>query len=497
MKRKAAYNLGYQRLQSQNIGVFNPIGWKEILPGDSVRHSVTALIRTSPLLKPLMHRVNAQIVHYFVPTRVMWPEFKDFITGGPQGTSAPVAPYITIPNDGFDKLSLADYLGLQPEVGGNLKISALPFRAYAMIFNEWVRDQDLITPVNVSTASGADSITNTDLLMAMWEKDWLTTSRPWPQKGPEVMLPIVGDADVKGIGAYGSITGASIAVRETDGTNPTYTTGQGTANPGIAIKGGPAGSDWTPDVYADMTTVAGVSIVDQRVANYIQRFQEKMSRTGSQFKDYLRMLGIKFSDASLQLPQRLGSTTTVMQFSEVLATAQSADVDVGDMKGHGITGIKTKGYDHWFEEHGVLMSFLVVRPKTVYMNMANPFWFYETKYDYWQPGLEHVGQAEILNKMVHLGHDTPNGVFGYQDRMDHLRYSENEVAGEFRDLEADWHMGRDLPTDVALNADFRACNPTDRIWPTSAAVSQHLKVNALHNLLMRRLVSPNVNSFIR
>jgi len=491
--RKAPYDLGYQHLLSCNMGEFVPVGIKEILPNDSIKHSVTALIRTMALNKPLMHRVNASLVHYFIPKRILWDDFEDFITGGPNGISEPTYPTIAVPSGGFAVGSLADYLGLAPDDTNVTHVSALPFRAVAACYNEWIRDQDLIAPVNISTASGVDNITNTDLLAAMWEKDWLTTARPWPQKGPEVMLPIIGNAPVvtnnqqitmnMGSGVNRPITGAT----STGGGWLRNATGEN----------GPVSFGNQSGLIADMTQVAGISVVDNRVANFIQRFQEKMSKQGSEFKDYLRGLGVKFSDARLQIPERLGSTTTVMQFSEVLATAESENIEIGDMKGHGITGVQTKGYDRWFEENGFLISFLVVRPKTVYMDLVDPMWFYDNKYDYWQQGLEHVGQVEILNKMVKFGHDEPDGVFGYQDRYDHLRYSENRVSGEFRTTESDWHMARALPNDVALNGDFVACNPTDRIWPVDRKLADHLYVNILHNLRARRLVSPNTNSFLK
>ena len=202
----------------------------------------------------------------------------------------------------------------------------------------------------------------------------------------------------------------------------------------------------------DFSSAAGVPVIDQRLVNYIQRFKEARGRNGSQYKDYLASLGVKFSDARLQIPERLGHSTVPMQFSEVLATAASEGVDVGDMFGHGITGVRSKGYDHWFEEHGYLVSFLIVRPKTVYQDLMTPDWFYDDKYAMWQPGLEHVGDVEVLNKMINFGHNTPEGIFGWQVRFDHLRYSENEVAGDMRTTNKDFHMARELPADVALNA---------------------------------------------
>lgn len=491
------YDLGKEHLTSFNMGEIVPVFCKEVLPGDIWKQESVALLRTLPLLKPLMQRVNADLIHFYIPTRVMWEDFEDFITGGPEGTSEPEFPYITVPGGGFAVGSLAHHLGVTPLEGAGQKISALRFRAMAMCYNHWFRNQFHVAPVNVSTASGSDSITNTALLMAMWEKDYYTTLMTEPQLGPEILVPLVGDAPIKGIGAYGSITGVSQAVRETDGTDPTYTTGQGTANPGIAIKGSPSGASWRPDIKADMSAVAGVSVVQNRIANYMQRFQETKSMEGAEYKDALRQLGVRFSDASLQLPQRLGKSSTVMQFSEVLATAQSTGVEIGDMKGHGIGGLKTKGFKHRFEEWGYVVSFLVVRPKTGYMQAMDPDFFYQTKYDMWQPGFEHVGAAEVKNKQLRLGHNTPEGILGWGVRYDHMRYSENSIAGEFYSTEKDWHQFRDIPVDAALNASLVTANPTDRIYPVDRRVADQIKAQIIHKVNVKRLISPNTNNYIK
>ena len=113
----------------------------------------------------------------------MWDDWEDFITGGPDGMDDSVFPTKDPGGGGFGVGSLADYLGVPPLVP-NLVCSALPFRGYALIFNEWYRDQDLVTPLTIDTTSGPDTTTTSVLQNCAWEKDYFTSARPWEQKGP-------------------------------------------------------------------------------------------------------------------------------------------------------------------------------------------------------------------------------------------------------------------------------------------------------------------------
>lgn len=503
--KRSWFDLSYEKLVSCNMGEIIPVSIKETYPNDTWKQESVALIRTLPLLKPLMHRVNAQLIHMFVPKRIVWTDYPDFITGGEDGTSEPVYPKIEVPVGGFPVGSLAHHLGVTPGEGAGELVSALPFRAVALCYNHWFRNQFLVAPLNVSFASGLDTTTNTDLMMAMWEKDFYTTLAPEPQLGDDTVLPFVGNAPVKGISGFSANTytnagNAGGTWYDADGAVPASPSNwsgsiNGTTGREIRIQGDNTTKE--PLVYADLSGAAGISIIQQRISNYMQRFKENKSMYGAEYKDYLRSLGVRFSDATLQIPQRLGTDSSVMQFSEVLATAQSEGIEIGDMKGHGISGVKTKGFKTWFEESGFVISFLVVRPKTVYMQAMDPMWFYETKYDEWQPGFEHVGQAEVKNKQIRLGHTQPEGILGWGTRFDHLRYSENMVAGEFYSTENDWHMARDIPTNAALNASLVTANPTDRIYPVDRRLADQLKVKMIHKIHAKRLISPDTKSFLR
>lgn len=164
MKRNK-FSLSYTNLMSCDMGRLVPIGITEVLPGDTFQHSTSVLLRVSPLLAPVMHPVHVRIHHWFVPHRLVWDDWENFITGGPDGFNASVFPTVKLsysagpPSSGSGVIgNLADYFGMPTGID-QFEVSALPFRAYQLIYNEWYRDQDLISPYPISKASGLDTTT--------------------------------------------------------------------------------------------------------------------------------------------------------------------------------------------------------------------------------------------------------------------------------------------------------------------------------------------------
>lgn len=189
---KSLHNLSHEQKTSFNQGYIIPIGCLEVLPNDDVQHKVTALLRTQPLLLPVMHSAEIKIHHWFVPNRLIWDDFEKFITGGRDGLDETVPPSLNTGAIGSG--DLACYLGLP--IGPAQTVSALPFRAYNLIVNEYYLDQDLQNPIVFSTASGTDTTTPKTLRRACWDKDKFTAARPDSQKGDDVSIPLSGDAPV-------------------------------------------------------------------------------------------------------------------------------------------------------------------------------------------------------------------------------------------------------------------------------------------------------------
>lgn len=499
--KRSKFSLSHYKLLSCDMGELIPAGIFEVLPGDTIQHSSNMLLRCSPLLSPVMHPVHVRIHHWYVPHRLVWEDFEDFITGGPDGMDASTFPTITFGAGLPDVGSLADYLGIPVDIAaGAGAVSALPFRGYAMIWNEWYRDQDLQTALVIDKTSGADTTTSLLLQNCAWQKDYFTSARPWEQKGPAITIPIGDTAPLIMDPASGAIANTAVrlsstgALLTTGGDETLQNLGGGTPL-GVGYQGNtPLSLDVSPHTVADLSAASAITINALREALALQRYEEARARYGSRYVEYLRYLGVRSSDARLQRPEYLGGGKQTIQFSEVLQTAEGDD-PVGQLRGHGIAAMRSNRYRRFVEEHGYVYTFLSVKPVTMYTQGLWRHWNRRTKEDFWQKEFQHIGQQEVLNKELYAAHATPDGTFGFQDRYDEYRRTESSVAGEFRTTELDyWHMARIFGSTPALNADFVKCVPTERTF--AVPDNDVLWVMANHSIQARRLVAATGTSFI-
>lgn len=501
--KRSKFSLSNYKLLTCDMGELVPCGVLEVLPGDSIQQATSALVRCQPLLAPVMHPVDVRIHHWFVPYRLIWDDFEDFITGGPDGMNASVYPTVT--NTSGAVGTLTDYLGVPPHVA-SLEFSALPIRAYALIFNEWYRDQDLQPELTIDTTSGPDSTTSTALQNVNWEKDYLTAARPWEQKGPAITIPLGTRANVRGLSidpGDTTIAAAGQNRRETGNINTVTTNPAGTAQPWttrdaaatqqISARTTGSGGTLAPDIYADLSGASAVTVNVLREAMALQRYEEARARYGSRYVEYLRYLGVKSSDARLNRPEYLGGGSQTIQFSEVLQTAEGTD-PVGDLKGHGLSAMRSNRYRRFFEEHGIIISMISTKPKTMYMQGLSRLWNRRTKEDFFQKELQHIGQQEVLNKEVYYAHSSPSGTFGFQDRYDEYRHQLSTVAGEMRTTLNFWHLAREFSSDPALNAAFVKAVPTERVFAVPS--TDVLIIMVKHSIQARRMVSANTGSHI-
>lgn len=458
------HDLSKQSLLTAKMGSLIPINVRHTLPGDRFRGSSSAFIRVAPLLAPLMATAKVRIHHWFVPYRLLWDDWESFITGGADGEDASVFPTKTV-TESLGESTLADYLGIPPTMVSGT-ISMLPYRAYAKIWNEYYRDKDLETAVTVSTAAGNDATTNTSLLNCCWEKDYFTVARPWEQRGPSFSIPMAETAPVERVASAGAWdvyqagTQTKIAADTDIRANASGILNNNVVNVSLDPKTG---------LQADLTDVAG-TIEELRYAAAMERFAENRARWGGSYPEYLLSLGIRYSDARLQRPQYLGGGVGPLQFSEVLQTAPDAttgtseDEGVGQLKGHGIGSIRSNSYKRWFEEHGIVMTLMSVRPRPLYESGIDREYLKRTKEEFWQRELQHLGQQAITYREVDVTHATPTLPFGYVDRYDEYRRTYGTIHGEFRTTLDFWHMARIFTSDPALNASFVSCVPTTRVY---------------------------------
>ena len=492
--KRSKFSLSNTKLLSCDLGELVPMGLTEVLPGDSIQQATSCLVRFAPLLAPVMHTTRITLSHWFVPHRLVWEDWEDFITGGPDGNDLSTFPTITTPaSTGFAVGSLADYLGVPPGVASK-EVSALPFRAYNLIFNEWYRDQDLQTELTIDKTSGSDTTTNTTLQNVAWEKDYFTTARPWEQKGPTITIPIGGSAPItrtNNAPAWKGYTAGTNTQQINQNMPDVFNSGTGNVHRSSSVTD--ISFDPNGGLVADLSGASAVTINLLREALALQRFEEARARFGSRYTEYLRYLGVRSSDARLQRPEFLGGGTYPVQFSEVLQTAEGSD-PVGELRGHGIGAARSSRYRRFFEEHGYVISMLAVKPRTIYSDGLERTWNRRTREDFWQKELQHIGQQAVLNKEVRFAHATPEGTFGYQDRYMEYRGQWSSIAGEFRDTLDFWHFARTFSSDPALNASFVKCVPTEN--PFAVPSTDVLYIMAKHSIQARRLVAAQGTSFI-
>lgn len=506
MKRNA-FSLSHKVNLSCDQGELVPIGLMEVLPGDIFRHGTSLLIRLAPMLAPVFSQLNVTVFQFYVPTRIVWDDFEKFITGGPDGDDASVHPYITFAS-GVAVGSLGDYFGIPPGVnnvggvGASGGVSAVPFRAYAKIFNEWIRDEDLDNELVVSTASGQDTTTNTTLQNIRWEKDYFTAARPFEQKGNAVTIPIGTQAPISGLGLAPAATfptaGGTFKDATTDAAGVVYpNSNNSVTGASFQIRGTAAGAGGLVDVYADLSAVTGIPVTELRLANALQRFMELSAHRGSRYVEYLlSRFGVRSSDARLQRPELLSRSKQVVQISEVLATAEGTNTDVGDLKGHGIGAMRSNRYMRMFEEHGYVITLAALQPKTFYPQGLHKTWSRRDKYDYFQPETQFIGDQEVLNKEIYAGAAVPAGTFGWTPRYQEYREQHNRIAGEFRSTTLDfWHQARIFGAEPALNAAFVTSDPTERIFAVPSQDVVYITAN--HSVQARRVISREGTPFLR
>lgn len=478
--KRSKFSLSNYKLMSLPLGKLIPINWCEVLPGDSFQMASSALLRWSPLAAPIMHPVKVRIHHWYVRNELLWKDFPSFITGGEDGYDTTEHPYFSLPS--VPEGSLYDYLGIPPgSYSPNITFNALPLRAYALIYNLFYRDQDLISEIGFSDGNGADGTTNGDLQNIAWEKDYFTTCRPTTQKGPGVTIPL-------GINATADV------VPPAGGDYPTFFGSLSGTNQ--AMQGdGTGGSAWTgllngtaywedPALIADLSTSSGIDIADLRLALAVQRYQERMARYGSRYSEYLASQGVRSSDRRAFEPEYLAGGRQVAQFSEVLATD---DTNTGKMQGHGISAMRTAKFRRFFEEHGILISLMSIQPKTVYESAIHRSFLRSVKEDYFQRELQDIGEQEVTNREIKADHASPDDVFGYQSRYDEYRTLPSSVHGEMRSTLDYWHMARIFGSDPALNQSFIECVPTDRVY--LSAVSDPIYAMVQNSIQARRALT--------
>lgn len=463
---KNNFDLSFENKLTCQMGQLVPIVCQEVIPGDQFKMSSNILCRFNPLLAPMMHRVDVYTHYFFVPNRLVWDEWEDFITGGEDGLALPEKPYTTWrdiiktysrfgPSGEFIKYnkvgpgSLLDFLGYslglsQPQLSSlkqniddasydwlDEKLDILPLRAYSLIYNEYYRNQNTQSEIPIDKNSGyfgdendwEQLVSITPIRYRNWGLDYFTSALPFSQRGPEQLVPVKGEGSVN----Y-TPTGHSDIVRVRDGSNPGSSPLWTSGDPLSASQTASPDNDGTNGLYGLSTSESGslglsidnskklsvdyndaqISIRDLRRAERLQEFLERSARAGSRYIEQIKgHFGVFSSDKRLQRPEYLGGGKQVVQISAVDQTS-ATDLDagttpLGSMAGKAISGGTTNGFKtSEMEEHGWIIGIMSVLPKGGYHQGLNRKLTRFDKLDYFWPEFQNIGDQEIKSKELYF-----------------------------------------------------------------------------------------------
>lgn len=453
--RRSKFTRPSQHKTTFNTGDLVPIYVDEVLPGDTAIMDMSAIMRMSTPIYPVMDNAFCDIYYFFVPNRLVWEHWRELngqnnTTFWEQPTEYEV-PQITAPTGGWAKGTIADYMGIPTKVE-NISISAMPFRAYCLIYNEWFRDENLKQPANVNLddtnqtgSNGSNYITDAQLggmpCKVAKYPDYFTTALPEPQKGPDVMLPLGESAPVTGFirGAQGPATTTLFSAGGTGKANLQLSVNSGTIPAGqvdINIPfTDPDNQNTINKLTADLSQATGATINMLRQAFAVQRLYEKDARGGTRYTEIIRAhFGVISPDARQQRPEYLGGNRFPININQVVQNSATDSVTPqGNVAAYSLTGMSKHTFTKSFTEHGFIIGLACVRTDHTYQQGIERFWSRKGRFDFYWPSLANIGEQAILNKEIYAqGTNADEEAFGYQEAWGDYRYKPNRVSGAFR-----------------------------------------------------------------
>ena len=459
---------------SGNVGDLIPFYCDEVLPGDTFQIDTSKLVRLQTLVTPVMDNIYLDTYYFFVPCRLVWEHWRELMG---ENTSAPwfpdveySVPQVTSPlpsgggssESGWAEGTIADYMGIPPGVSG-LSISALPFRAYALIYNEWFRDENLQTPQSVPVGDDVTVGSNDSSglfqavkggypLKAGKFRDYFTSCLPSPQKGPDVLLPLGIQAPVYGGNTANLVSyddrpewsldsngkPSSLMFRHADDGSPIigdYAAKFHNASFTYAGSNSGDGVDIYPsNLWTDLTQATAATINQLRLAFQIQRIYEKDARGGTRYIEILsNHFGVTSPDSRLQRPEYLGGNRMLINVNQVVQNSESATTPQGTTTAYSLTVDTHSDFTQSFVEHGFLIGLCVARYDHTYQYGIERFFSRKTRFDYYWPSLANIGEQPVYNREIYAqGTSVDDGVFGYQEAWADYRYKPNRVCAEMR-----------------------------------------------------------------
>lgn len=500
--RRARFKLDFSNITTINEGDLVPLYVDEVLPGDTISCDLNGLIRMSTPLYPVMDNCYLDTYAFFVPCRLLWEHWENLMGQNDESYWAEKTEYsvpqTTAPSGGWNVGTIADYMGIPTGVQ-NISVNSMPFRAYARIWNEWFRDENLQQPVvqdkddaNTAGTNSGGGLWDTQaggmpLKVAKYH-DYFTSCLPEPQKGEAAAIPIKlggyapvywGDQNGQPYEAAGNTPGyflkngsmnstvyQTFASSYKEGKTPPWDSpAEGNyREAGFPVyfdqgrHGAADGGNTGGWLVADMTAGNQVSITvnELRQAIAIQHILEADARGGTRYTELLaHEFGVTSPDSRLQRSEYLGGTRVPININQVIQNSATTDASPqGNTAAYSMTTLRNKMCNYSSVEHGYLMILGCIRVDHSYQQGLSRMWSRKTRFDFYHPMLANLGEMAVLNKEIYCqGTEKDDDVFGYQEAWADYKYHPNIVTGEMRSQYAQsldaWHYAdyyEELPT---------------------------------------------------
>lgn len=479
---RSSFNRNSSIKTTFNAGDLIPFYVDEVLPGDTFSIDTSKVVRMQTPLTPIMDNIYLDTYYFFVPNRLVWKHWVNLMFENTESAWAPESvysvPQVTAPSGGWSVGTVADYMGIPTGVNG-LSVNAMPFRAYALICNEWFRDENLQDPFNISVedatltgSNGSNYITDCQLggkpFVAGKLHDYFTSVLPAPQKGPDVTIPLFGEnlPVIPGMSHIDAGTSSYPLVLTPYGSG-TFPSGESVlgvhklssgenGNLFFSDTSAPGWSSLDKDgvvpanLWANVTDTAMASINSLRLAFQTQKFFEKLARGGSRYIESIKaMFNVTNPDYRLQRPEYLGGNRIPITINQVVQqSASSESSPQGTTTGQSLTTDVHSDFTKSFTEHGYIIGVMCARYNHTYQQGLSRMWTRKAALDFYFPVFANIGEQPVLNQEIYAqGSSVDKEVFGYQEAWAEYRYRPSICTGEMRSTYAQsldvWHLGDD------------------------------------------------------